>query len=75
MSPEGMPSKEIAMIEKETITFIEGTAIALSMYSAREYVSHYHADCLEIIFVLDGEADLLSSYDFFPSQKRGFHSN
>lgn len=72
MSPEGMPSKEIAMIEKETINFIEGTAIALSMYSAREYVSHYHADCLEIIFVLDGEADLLSSYDFFHLKKGDF---
>lgn len=60
------------MIEKEAISFIEGTATALSVYSVRKYVPHYHADCLEIVFVLDGEADLLSSYDFFHLKKGDF---
>ena len=60
------------MIEKENINFIKDTAAALRVYSVREYAPHYHEDCLEMLFVLDGRAELLSSYDCFHLTKGDF---
>lgn len=60
------------MIEKENVNFIKDTATALRVYSVREYVPHYHERCLEILFLLDGEVDVMSSYDYFHLKKGDF---
>lgn len=60
------------MIERENVNFIEGTGAALRVYSVEEYIPHYHGDCLEILFLLEGEADILSSYDSFHLVKGDF---
>ena len=60
------------MIERENVNFIEGTGAALRVYSVKEYIPHFHEDCLEILFLLEGEADILSSYDSFHLAKGDF---
>ncbi len=60
------------MIEKESVSYIEGTPIAVRMYDVDRYVPHYHDDCIELIFVLKGDIDVLSTYDRFHMVKNDF---
>ena len=53
------------MIEKEQVNFIEGTPVAVRMYSIEEYEPHYHENCIELLLVLKGDAYLMASYDRF----------
>lgn len=53
------------MIEKEEVSFIAGTPVAVRMYSVCEYEPHYHENCIELLMVLKGEAYLSASYDRF----------
>ena len=53
------------MIEKEPVKFIEGTPVAVRMYSVEEYEPHYHENCIELLLVLKGDAYLMASYDKF----------
>lgn len=60
------------MIEREDITFIEGTPVAVREYSIEKYIPHYHEDCLELLFVLKGEAYVQASYDKFDMEAGDF---
>lgn len=42
------------MIEREFIKFISGTPIAIRTYNIDKYEPHYHDDCIELLFVLNG---------------------
>lgn len=60
------------MIENEKIKFIQGTSVSVSVYSVERYEPHYHNECIELLFVLKGEIDILSSYDRFHLKKGDF---
>lgn len=53
------------MIEKEQVNFIEGTPVAVRVYSIEEYEPHYHENCIELVLVLKGDAYIMASYDRF----------
>lgn len=60
------------MVEKEIIEFMPGTSAAVRAYSVKKYEPHYHDECIELLFVLDGYIDLFSSYDRFHMEKTDF---
>ena len=53
------------MIEKEKVSYMEGTPVSVRVYDVDRYAPHYHEDCIEVLFVLKGEIDILSTYDRF----------
>ncbi len=60
------------MVEKEIITFLPGTSAAVRAYNVKKYEPHYHGECIELLFVLEGNLDLFSSYDRFHMEKTDF---
>ncbi len=60
------------MIEREEITYIEGTPVAVRACSVKKYVPHYHEDCLELMFLLKGTALVKASYDRFDMEAGDF---
>ena len=53
------------MLQREDVTFIPGTPVAVRAYSIKDYWPHWHSDCLEVIAALKGDALVLASYDRF----------
>lgn len=53
------------MLQREDVTFIPGTPVAVRAYNIKDYRPHWHSDCLEVIFALKGCALVLASYDRF----------
>ena len=60
------------MIEKEIIKFMPGISAAVRAYNVKKYEPHYHDECIELLFVLEGNLDLFSSYDRFHMEKTDF---
>lgn len=60
------------MIEREEITYIEGTPVGVRACSIERYVPHYHEDCLELMFLLKGNALVKASYDRFDMEAGDF---
>ena len=57
------------MLQRESITFIKDTPTAVRAYAITDYPPHWHDDCLEVIFVLKGQVQVLASYDRFQLQE------
>ena len=47
------------MIEKENVNYIPGTSVAVRVYNIDRYEPHYHEDCIELLFVLKGDINIL----------------
>lgn len=60
------------MLQKEEITFIPGTPAAIRACCIRDYRPHWHSNCLEVVFVLKGTAQILASYDRFDLEEGDF---
>ena len=60
------------MIEREFIKFISGTPIAIRTYNIDKYEPHYHDDCIELLFVLNGAVNIRANYDRFYMTKNDF---
>lgn len=60
------------MIEKENVNYIPGTSVAVRVYNIDRYEPHYHEDCIELLFVLKGDINILSTYDKFHLEKNDF---
>ncbi len=60
------------MVEREEVTYIEGTPVAVRTCSIKKYVPHYHEDCLELLFLLKGTALVRASYDKFNMEAGDF---
>lgn len=65
-------NEEIIMVQREDILFIPGTPAAMRAYCIRHYRPHWHSNCLEVIFVLKGKAQVLASYDRFDMEEGDF---
>lgn len=57
------------MLQREDISFIPDTPTAVRAYNITDYPPHWHDDCLEVIFVLKGQVQVLASYDRFQLQE------
>ena len=60
------------MIEREFIKFISGIPIAIRTYNIDKYEPHYHDDCIELLFVLNGAVNIRANYDRFYMTKNDF---
>ena len=62
----------MGIISKQTPNFIGSTPLGISIYSAKHEATHYHENCLELIYCIKGSANVISGYETIPVRKGEF---